>query len=183
MMICFCFLCIGSRNGAVIACAWSVMMKLGKNGYIDEATKIMNAVEYVKYEIMYNEKINKYIQIMGDPVMSVIAWTLRPNIKKKIKGIHEFQISDAMKKYGWSLNNCKSPACTHLCVTSINSNGARKFVSYLIDSIHDVVENNHKYKKTSGAMYGAMIEMGTKQSKEDYMRTYLDVISDLPSKL
>ena len=173
----------GSRNGAVIACAWSVMMKLGKNGYIEEATKIMNATDYIKYEIINNNKINKYIKIMGEPLMSVVAWRLTPTIKKRIDGIHVYQISDAMKKYGWSLNNCKDPACTHMCVTAINSNGARKFIDNLIDAIDDVVNNNHKYKKTSGALYGAMVEMGEKQAKDDYMRTYLDVISDLPSKL
>ena len=158
-------------------------MKLGKDGYIREATKIMDATDYIRYEIENNPKINKYIEIMGDPLMSVICWRLTSSIKRKVKTMHVYQISDGMKKFGWSLNNCKSEACTHMCVTAINSNGAKKFIENLIDSIKDVVDNNHKYKKTSGAMYGAMVEMGTKQSKDDYMRTYLDVISDLPSKL
>merc|ERR1712154_360307 len=90
----------GSRNGAVIACAWTVMMNLGQNGYIDETTKIMDAVDYIKYEIINNDGINKYIEIIGNPLTSVIAWKLTENVKKEIKNIHVYQISDAMKKFG-----------------------------------------------------------------------------------
>eukprot|EP01083_Nonionella_stella_P258983 884558_1 len=120
---------LGSKNGAVIAACWATMIYFGKNGYREEAMKIMNATEYIKDAIINNPNINKYIEIMGEPVISIICWKIRDNIQQKYKDdIHVYQFSDAMKRKGWALDNCINPACTHMCVTGANCGAYKKFV-------------------------------------------------------
>eukprot|EP00483_Globobulimina_turgida_P003130 UN03135 len=161
------------------------MMHLGEKGYMYESTKIMNAVDFIKSEIVNNEKINKYIEIIGNPKASVIAWRLRENAQKQklVKTMHVYQISEAMQQFGWSLDNCRDPPCTHLCVTGINQNGSKKFIDDLCSAIKDVVENNDKYRNTTLALYGSLVEMKENPAQRQFMMTYLDVMSDLPSKL
>eukprot|EP01084_Bolivina_argentea_P092903 167119_1 len=83
----------GSRNGAVIACAWTVMMHLGKKGYILEATKIMKAVDYIKYEIINNNKINKNNNVItyGKDILNIMQFIKQhstTNDKKRVN-IHK----------------------------------------------------------------------------------------------
>eukprot|EP01083_Nonionella_stella_P292437 994586_1 len=119
----------------------------------------MKAVDYIKYEIINNNKINKYLEILGEPKVSVIAWRLKENAKKKVKNMSVFQISEAMQQFGWTLDNCKDPSCTHLCVTGINQNGSKKSINDLCLAINDVIENNEKYTTTPLALYGSLVEM------------------------
>ena len=156
---------------------------MGKSGYEREAQRIMEATQYIKYEMRSNVNISRYVEILGEPVMSVIAWRMTAFAKEKVPQVHVYQLSDAMKARGWTLNNCSSPSCAHLCVTAINSKGARKFVADLVVAIEDVMRNNGKYAVSGGALYGAVVEMGAQTQKDEFMRTYLDVMSDLPSKL
>lgn len=61
----------GSRCGANIATCWTSLVYHGVDGYITAVRKIITVQRYLKEEI---SKIPG-IQIMGDPLMSVIAVT------------------------------------------------------------------------------------------------------------
>jgi len=164
----------GSRSGGNIVAAWTTLMHMGQDGYKKDAIKIMNAVDIIKHGI--KTKLSKYITILGDPVSSIVSWT------SNIKGIHVYSFSDAMKQKGWILNNCKSPACTHIAVTRANCNVAHKFVNDMLECCQNVVNNPEIYRTKGGAIYGTMIQTNNKSNLDEFMNTYLDVLLDLPKQ-
>ena len=164
----------GSRSGGLIASAWSCLMNMGEEGYQREAKLIMDAVKSIKDGI--NDIDN--IEIAGDPCMSIVAL-----VSKKPNKLNIYKVSDAMSKRGWTLNNCKEPACTHMCVTRANCIRVKeRFINDLKESVIDVIQNPKKYEKTAGAMYGVMVGLPEAATQQDIMMEYLDVMLNLIDK-
>ena len=94
--------------------------------------------------------------------------------------LNVYHVSSAMSKRGWTLNNCKDPACTHMCVTRANCIRAKeKFVKDLKESVIDVEENPKEFEKCDGAMYGVMVALPDSAAQDDIMYEYLDVMLGL----
>jgi len=158
----------GSRNGGLIAAAWTCLMNLGEEGYFREARLIMDAV---KTAITGIEKIDG-IKLAGDPCMSVIGVISSE--------LDVFQVSDAMSERGWTLNKCKDPSMLHICVTRCNCEKVkRSFVSDLASSVQEVRSNPSKFAKSSGAMYGMLVSLPVDTAKDEVMNTFLDVMLGL----
>eukprot|EP01083_Nonionella_stella_P049580 132055_1 len=150
---------LGSRGGGVIAAAWCTMMYLGKKGYVAAAEEIMAAVDSVKREVQQHDKI----EIMGNPISSVVAF----RFKKSFKHLEIFAVADAMHKHGWELAKCQKPNCIHFAFTMQTCGEVERFIGDFLESVEDVHQCPHKYKKSSGAMYGAVVNLPSTHLQDD----------------
>ena len=160
--------CMGSRSGGLIAATWCTLMYLGKSGYIESMKEIMTTVETVKDGVSSISEI----EIMGDPVVSVLAFKESKTCRK----LKIFKVGDAMANRGWTFNRCQKPNCIHYCFTIANCKKADKFVQDLKDSVKEVVQNPDSFPKGVGAMYGATISIPSEGFKNDILSTYMDVV-------
>ncbi len=99
----------GSRPGALIAGCWASLMNVGETGYIDACHKIVGAAKKIVEAIRENPSLNHDLEVMGNPLVSVVAFTS--------KTLNVYDIADAMSDKGWHLNALQSPPAIHVAVT------------------------------------------------------------------
>lgn len=160
---------LGSHSGAVISATWAVMMKLGRNGYIEYTRNIMDLTKDII------EKIKKIdgLEILGDPLLSVIAFTFK---KENLLNIYDLQ--DEMKERGWFLNELQNPSGLHICITSAHTqieNFESLFITDLEESISELKSrpNTNKLRSTA-TLYGG-IQMIPKDFSTQFIELYFDV--------
>eukprot|EP00484_Ammonia_sp_Unknown_P026714 CAMPEP_0197038340 /NCGR_PEP_ID=MMETSP1384-20130603/15291_1 /TAXON_ID=29189 /ORGANISM="Ammonia sp." /LENGTH=564 /DNA_ID=CAMNT_0042468755 /DNA_START=75 /DNA_END=1769 /DNA_ORIENTATION=+ len=159
--------CLGSRSGGLVVATWSTMMYFGKQGYLENMKKIMDAVEKVKSGILEMEEI----EIMGEPATSVVALKAKRKYESKVD---IFKVQDAMSERGWAFNQCQNPNCIHFCFTVANCKEPERFVAELKESVKEVVKHPEKFKSTSAAMYGAVLQIPSEGFKNEVLAMYLD---------
>jgi len=99
----------GSRPGALIAGCWASLMNVGENGYIDSCSQIVGAAKKISEAIRENPALNNDLEVMGRPLVSVVAFTS--------KTLDVYDIADAMSAKGWHLNSLQNPPAIHVAVT------------------------------------------------------------------
>ncbi len=99
----------GSRPGALIAGCWASMMSCGEDGYIKSCHTVVGAAKKIESRIREDPALNADLQIIGRPLVSVVAFTSTT--------LNIYDISDAMSAKGWHLNALQNPPAMHVAVT------------------------------------------------------------------
>ncbi len=99
----------GSRPGALIAGCWASLMSVGEAGYIKSCSEIVGATKKIIESIQDNPALNADLEVMGHPLVSVVAFTS--------KTLDIYDIADAMSGKGWHLNSLQTPPAIHVAVT------------------------------------------------------------------
>ena len=97
----------GSRSPALAIAAYSVLIYIGKQKYVNQATRIYNAVKKIKD---YVKKHMKEIQVIGDPQICSVA----------ITGKISLSVFDKMTEKKWHLNMINNPVGFSLVITLAN---------------------------------------------------------------
>ena len=129
----------GSRAGALIAGAWAVMTRLGRDGYIQSCREIVGAAKEIEKRV--RAEIPELV-VLGKPLVSVVAFGSagRVNI---------YDIGDQMSRRGWHLNAISGDipafhiACTRLTVP---------VVGRFIDDLKASVASSHTKPSKFGTM-------------------------------
>ena len=154
----------GSRPGALIAVAWAVMVKIGREGYLDAARRILETGDQIREGV---ESIPG-LYVLGDPLWVIAFASDEVNI---------YQVMDAMTRRGWSLNGLQFPPALHIAVTLRHTRPgvAERFLSDLEEAVQEVREQ----PQTSGGMapiYGMAASMPFRGMVDDILRRYLDTL-------
>ncbi|KAG0652936.1 Sphingosine-1-phosphate lyase [Hyphodiscus hymeniophilus] len=99
----------GSRPGALIAGCWTSLMSVGETGYISSCHQIVGAAKKIADAIRENPTLNNDLEVMGNPLVSVVAFTAR--------NLNIYDVADAMAEKGWHLNALQTPPAIHVAVT------------------------------------------------------------------
>lgn len=99
----------GSRPGALIAGCWASLMNTGETGYVNACNSIVGATKKIIHVIQENPGLNKDLEVLGHPLVSVVAFTS--------KTLDIYDIADAMSAKGWHLNSLQTPPAIHVAVT------------------------------------------------------------------
>jgi sphinganine-1-phosphate aldolase len=134
----------GSRPGALIAGCWAAMVKMGYEGYLESAKKIVGTRQKIQNSI---DRIPNLF-VYGDPKSSVIAFgaCAPTNI---------YDICDRMTKLGWSLNALQNPPAIHIACTMLTINGADDFLRDLEEIARDLNEHPEKALGGTAKIYGS----------------------------
>jgi sphinganine-1-phosphate aldolase len=95
----------GSRGGHIMAATWATMINMGKGGYDREARIVHTTFQ----KVLNGVKAMKGIQIMGNPSLSIVAFTSDE--------FDIYKVADVMKHIGqWEMARMQRPPCVHICV-------------------------------------------------------------------
>jgi len=154
----------GSRPGGLIAVCWAVMVKMGKQGYLDATRLILETADRIKQGI----KEIPELKILGDPLW-IIAFTSDE--------LDIYRVLDAMAERGWSLNGLQYPPAVHIAITLRHAQPgiAERFLEDLRESVQYV----QGHPKASGGMapvYGMAASVPFRGMVDDLLRRYLDLL-------
>ena len=156
----------GSRPGALIASAWATMMSLGREGYVENTKRVLEAARTIRRSI---EAIPE-LQVIGDPLW-VIAF--RSDV------VDVYRVLDELTKRGWSLNGLQKPAAVHLCVTLRHAQPgvAEQFAADLaasVQAVRDVPPDG----EGMAPVYGLASSLPFKGLVGDLLCAYVDALYD-----
>ena len=155
----------GSRNGAISAGAWAALTHYGREGYIQNTKAIIAAVRHIR------ERSSELpdLQILGDPLTSVIAFTSST--------LNPHAVADTMRaEFQWALISLQSPPAFHLCVTIANAHKSNEFISNLKAAISLVKGLADPSKSDTAAIYGLAESVPDKTYLRSVGESYLDCL-------
>ncbi len=109
----------GTRGGGPLAGCWAVMKHMGREGYRSLARKVMETTLIIREGIESMDEL----RILGDPDMSVFAFTSRRG--------NIYNIGDALALKGWYLDRLQFPEALHLTITQLNIGRGEEFLNDL----------------------------------------------------
>ncbi|TKA32759.1 hypothetical protein B0A50_00984 [Salinomyces thailandicus] len=107
----------GSRPGALIAGCWASLMKTGESGYLATCLSIITARQELETAIRSNPILSQSLTVIGNPLVSVLAFRARPNPPQSLFQLDIYDVADAMSAKGWHLNALQDPPAMHIAVT------------------------------------------------------------------
>ncbi|KAI5457408.1 pyridoxal phosphate-dependent transferase [Mariannaea sp. PMI_226] len=169
----------GSRPGALIAGCWASLMTIGESGYIDACQKIVGTTKKISDAIQHTPALGGELEIMGRPLVSVVAFTAR--------NLDIYDIADGMSAKGWHLNALQNPPAIHIAVTL----PITKAWERLISDLEAVVEDEREKMRAlfvegkapkgqamgdSAALYGVAGSLPNKSIVVDLASGFLDLL-------
>lgn len=114
----------GSRAGLPMATAWSVMQRIGRDGYIDlTRTTIATA-----RKIADHVRATSGLRVLGSPDAHLLAVAG--------DGLDAFAVGDALIARGWYIDRQTPPDAFHLTVSAGNAPVVDAFLADLDDAVH-----------------------------------------------
>lgn len=166
----------GSRPGALIAGCWASLMRMGEDGYLDTCLKIVSAAKQIEDAIRTSDKLRHSIQVIGKPMVSVVAFKAAPNHKSQSLLVDIYDIADGMSAKGWHLNALQDPPAIHVAVTIPIVNAADQLVKDLEDVVEACKGHASAKKGDAAALYGVAGSIPDKSIVRDLASGFLDTL-------
>ncbi|KAB8205623.1 pyridoxal phosphate-dependent transferase [Aspergillus parasiticus] len=170
----------GSRPGSLIAGTWATLVRMGESGYISSCRQIVGAAKKFETAILTSPILQPYIEIIGYPMVSVIAFT------SKNDEIETYDIADAMDARGWHLNALQSPPAIHCAFTIPTAEAVNGLISDLIDVISEILlqiqeqkqkgEHIVRQRGKSAALYGVGGSIADRTVVNQFAEGFLDTL-------
>jgi glutamate/tyrosine decarboxylase-like PLP-dependent enzyme len=137
----------GSRSGGLIAATWASMMSLGRQGYLDRASRIFEAAFRMQEAVRSHAELT----LMGRPTF---CFSFRSD------AFNVYHVNDHMKERGWRLNGQQNPDAIHMCVTGPQTRPGvvEAFATDLAAAVA-YARNAPRAKPASSGVYGGAGEM------------------------
>jgi sphinganine-1-phosphate aldolase len=135
---------LGTRPGGNIAAAWAAMQAMGKNGYLENAKKIMDTTR----QLIQGIESIEGLEIVGKPDMSLVAY------RSTSKRIGIYAVGDQMEKRGWHIDRQQKPECLHAMVTPLHQEVMAQYLGDLKESLEYVRANPRLSLQGGAATYG-----------------------------
>lgn len=133
---------IGTHTGGATAAAWAVMNFVGRKGYLDLASSIMNA----RRTLLDGIRSVSGLEVRGDPRLSILAF-----------GSNELDIAavySGLRRRNWTPNMFDGPPSIHLRLTPAHEATAAEFVHHLQAAVRDVRSGSQKAEHRPGFYTG-----------------------------
>ncbi len=158
----------GSRPGGLMAVAWAVMVKLGREGYLDAARRILETGEQIREGIARIPGL----YVLGDPLWIIAFGSNEVDI---------YRVLDALAHRGWSLSGLQFPAAIHIAVTLRHTQPGvpERFLADLADAVEEV----RVQPPSSGGMapiYGMAASIPFRGMVNDILQRYMDLLYKVP---
>jgi sphinganine-1-phosphate aldolase len=112
----------GTRPGGAIAAAWAIMHRLGHDGYLEIARKVMLAATELRDGV---DAIDG-LKVVGAPHMSIMAIASDT--------LDMYEVGDVLAESGWHLDRQQTPASLHLTVNHAHITSAQALLADLADA-------------------------------------------------
>ncbi|KAK8439983.1 Dihydrosphingosine phosphate lyase [Candidozyma auris] len=165
----------GSRPGALMAGCWATLVYIGDHGYTESCKEIVGASLKLKESLKTNETLLEHLEILGDPLVSVIAFKAKnPN------NVDIYSIGDLLGKRGWHFATLQNPPALHFAFTRLTVPVVDDLIGDLIDVVTTVANSDTKAPPgDTAAMYGVAGNVSTAGVADRLIETFLDALYKL----
>lgn len=125
----------GSRSGAVIAAAWSCLLTVGREGFVNQTKHLLTLADKLTQGVESIEDL----KLLGKPDCTVIAWGA-----KNPKALDMYLVNDMMTKRGWHLATLQRPAGAHMCLAPAHTS---EMIDDLVADLKECVDEVKKGPK------------------------------------
>ncbi len=164
---------LGTRPGGAIAAAWAVLHYLGEEGYLELATRAMNATKAIASGV----REIPGLCILGEPAMSAIAIGTRSSGGEPPLDV--YVIGDLMSARGWFFDRGQSPPSLHLTVSPAHEAIADEFLSDLRACVEET-RSSKEQPQGKAALYGMLGSLPDRAFVRDALLELMDSF-DAPS--
>lgn len=155
----------GSRNGALIATAWTSMLYHGVEGYVENTKRMMRCATILKESI--RDEIYE-LEVVGNPIMSVIAFSSSV--------VDIYVVNDILSSKGWKMSALQSPPALHMCFTPAHSEDiTRQLVADLKDSVLQAL-TKEKSDQGMAPLYGMAAKVPDRRIVSNFLVAYQDML-------
>jgi glutamate/tyrosine decarboxylase-like PLP-dependent enzyme len=149
---------VGSRPLAPIAAIWALMHYLGREGYIDNARKILKT---------RNTIVKKIETIEG-----LKTWPSHGPLLQIASDSFDIQlVVGAMEQRGWRLLGVIDPPAIHLTIDVMQPNDLQQFLTDLENSVEDIVSG--KVDREGLLSYGGV---GAEESAPKWLLSAVEIM-------
>ena len=164
----------GSRPGALMAGCWATMVYMGEKGYEQSCREIVSVANTVRRAIDTEPLLRQHLKVLGDPIVSVIAFTTRPSTK-----INIYQLGDAMSEKGWHLSSLQNPAALHFAFTRLSVPAVNEFIADLIETVKELQDVDSSAAGDTAALYGVSGSVSTAGIADRIIVAFLNALYKL----
>lgn len=164
----------GSRPGALMAGCWATLVHIGAEGYEQSCRDIVSVTNTARRAIESESYLQKHLQILGDPIASVLAFTTRPTSK-----INIYELGDCMTKKGWHLASLQKPAALHFAFTRLSVPAVNEFIADLIETVKELKDIESSSIGDTAALYGVAGSVSTAGIADRIIVAFLDALYKL----
>lgn len=170
----------GSRPGALMVGCWATLVNIGEDGYKKLCRDIVTTTMRLKYAIQGNEILSQYLEVIGNPLCSVVAFKVKPGVKD----INIYELGDVLNAKGWHFASLQSPAALHFALTRLTLPIIDELIHDLIESTKSLAEKYQnrdpsvKVKESSdtAALYGVAGSVTTTGVADKVIVAFLDTL-------
>lgn len=164
----------GSRPGALMAGCWATLVHIGENGYEKSCRDIVSVTNTARRAIESEPLLKKHLQVLGNPITSVLAFNCRPSSK-----INIYLLGDAMTKKGWHLASLQNPAALHFAFTRLSVPAVNEFIADLIETVKELKDIENPALSDTAALYGVAGSISTAGIADRIIVAFLDALYKL----
>ncbi|KAG5422191.1 DPL1 [Candida metapsilosis] len=164
----------GSRPGALMVGCWATLVHIGKDGYRQNCFDIVNATMKLKKALETNPVLSKYLEVIGDPLGSVIAFKVKAS---QSNNLSIYELGDLLGKRGWHFATLQHPAALHFALTRLTVPVIDELIKDVVSCTEEAVEYVKKHGKSDGetsAMYGVAGSIHTAGLADRLITAFLD---------
>jgi hypothetical protein len=129
------------------------------SGYSASCATILKATRKLK-NALHSERFSSDLDVLGDPLVSVVAFTVKATSSLKQNDI--YMVGDLLGKKGWHLNALSDPPALHMAMT----------VSWPITSLNFATESSTRWQMLTAKAVDTLL---------DDLRAVLDQVKVEPS--
>ena len=171
----------GSRPGALVVGCWATMISIGKEGYSKLCYDIVLSAMKLKHVLKENPILSKYLEIIGDPIGSVIAFKIRSDQEDYLS---IYEISDLLNKNGWHFATLQNPPALHFAITRLTVPVIDELIDDLIECTKEAIRisdehkngNTKKSQSDTAALYGIAGSVHTVGLADRLIAAFLDTL-------
>ncbi|KAK6459600.1 dihydrosphingosine-1-phosphate lyase [Scheffersomyces xylosifermentans] len=165
----------GSRPGALMVGCWATLVNVGIAGYEKSCRDIVSTSMKVKKAIRNDKILRKYLDVIGEPIASVIAFKLKDDFKQ----FNIYQLGDVLNKKGWHFSTLQRPSALHFAFTRLTVPVVDDLLADLVESIEELVEktkDSAASKSDTAALYGVAGSISTVGVADRVIVAFLDTL-------
>jgi sphinganine-1-phosphate aldolase len=165
----------GSRPGAIMVGCWATLINIGEDGYKKACFDIVTSAMKLKKAIKTSEILSQYLEVIGDPIGSVISFKVKDNQQSKL---NIYELSDILSKKGWHFSTLQNPPALHFAFTRLTVGICDELIDTLVTAVSNIIESNDDKKKPSdiSAIYGVAGSVKTTGVADKLIIGFLDTL-------
>ena len=166
-----------SRPGALMVGCWATLVNYGIAGYEKSCRDIVSSAMKVKKAIRSDKVLSTYLEVIGEPVASVISFKVKDEYAKKKFSVYE--LGDILKKKGWHFLTLQHPPALHFAFTKLTIPIVDEMLADLVSSVHELVdhwENSTTPSSDVATIYGVAGSVRTAGVADKVIVAFLDTL-------